>query len=318
MNEKPLIDIVWRADMFAAREIPPRAWMVEGVIPESSIGMLYAWRGSGKTLVSLDLALAIARGGEWIGYKVPEPRSVLYIDGELPLPDLRQRLVMQSGPAGAPENLFILSSEDLAADHRGLNIAKKEDQDAITNLLTELASKLGNQIGLVVIDNWSALVDGLEENSNDLGVVKRWLIMLRHFETSVLIVHHAGNSGRQRGGTGKEDILDYSLKLTGENGPERVEWVKNRTGVPDPKAFGVRLEKYGDKYLRVVKVHGRRETVVQRTDIVLEWLKTNGPATSAEVAEALDLHRMKVARVLEEARESDLVVKIGGNRWKSV
>src|SRR5712671_375740 len=113
MAEKLLSEIVWRADMFVERDIPPREWMVEGCIPHPSSGMLYAQRGAGKTLTAMDMALAVSRGEKWLGYEVPKPRNCLFLDGEMPIADMKQRLIAQAGPAGAPQSLFILSSEDL-------------------------------------------------------------------------------------------------------------------------------------------------------------------------------------------------------------
>jgi RecA-family ATPase len=54
--------------------------------------MLYAPRGIGKTLLGLSMGLAVASGGPLLRWSVPNPRRVLYIDGEMPLACLQERL----------------------------------------------------------------------------------------------------------------------------------------------------------------------------------------------------------------------------------
>jgi RecA-family ATPase len=300
---KALHDVVWRADLFAARDIPPREWLADGCIPAPSIGMLYAYRGAGKTLTAMDMSLAVARGRPWLGYQVPRPRTVLYVDGEMPIADMKHRLLAQSGPEGVPDNLYILSSEDLAMDHKSLNLARAEDRDAITQLLVHFEQQ-GHKIELLILDNWVSLIRGLDENSNSekIDELKSWLIFLRHGEISVLFVHHAGKGGGQRGASAREDIIDYSIKLSGRDGPEQFEWDKTRTGRPDPDAFGIRLEYYGDteQYMRLRRgeKHKTDERGVEpkHDSRILEWLKQNGAAKFSEIAEALELDNKQVAR----------------------
>src|SRR5262245_34583292 len=54
--------------------------------------MVWAAPGLGKTFFTLSMALAIAGAGEFLGWKSPDKRRVLIIDGEMDLQDLRDRL----------------------------------------------------------------------------------------------------------------------------------------------------------------------------------------------------------------------------------
>ena len=54
--------------------------------------MLYSWRGVGKTHVSLSMAYAIASGGKLLRFSAPRPRRVVYVDGEMPLSTMQERL----------------------------------------------------------------------------------------------------------------------------------------------------------------------------------------------------------------------------------
>ena len=60
-------------------------------LPEKGLAMIFAPRGVGKTWVALSIAHAIASGGDFLRWRAPQPRRVLYIDGEMPAVTLQER-----------------------------------------------------------------------------------------------------------------------------------------------------------------------------------------------------------------------------------
>ena len=57
---------------------PPHAGMVlEPWLPIGGSAMLFSWRGVGKTWVALGISVAIATGGEFLGWTAPQPRKVV-------------------------------------------------------------------------------------------------------------------------------------------------------------------------------------------------------------------------------------------------
>ncbi len=65
-------------------------------------------RGLGKTHVSLNVAYAVATGGEFLGWKAPQPRRVLFIDGEMPGALLQERLAAIVAVNREPDTLDFL------------------------------------------------------------------------------------------------------------------------------------------------------------------------------------------------------------------
>ena len=63
--------------------------------------MLYAPRGVGKTLLALSMGLAVASGSPFLRWHAPRQRRVLYVDGEMPLVSLQERLRAISTGLGA-------------------------------------------------------------------------------------------------------------------------------------------------------------------------------------------------------------------------
>lgn len=72
-------------DDFLAIDMPPREMLLDPILPERGLAMLYAPRGIGKTLLSLSIGLAVASGSPLLRWRAPRQRRVLYVDGEMPL-----------------------------------------------------------------------------------------------------------------------------------------------------------------------------------------------------------------------------------------
>lgn len=209
--------------------LPERGHVLKPVIPEQGLAMLYAPRGLGKTWVALSIACAVASGQAIFGsWKAEEARHVLYLDGEMPAVAIQERLA--SILAGCdmnihdPDYLRILTP-DLQTGFMP-NIATPDGQDAIEPFLKDVA--------LVVVDNIATLGRAGRENEAEGWLpVQEWLLRLRRAGIAVLLVHHAGKSGGQRGTSSREDILDTVIAM------KRPEDYKAEEGA----RFEVHLEK---------------------------------------------------------------------------
>jgi hypothetical protein len=85
------------------------AWLYE-----RGLAMVYGPRGIGKTQFMVALATHLSTGQPFLGWEIPEPDGVLYVDGEMPLDELRQRAVALA-EGQAPTSLYFLSSEMVSA-----------------------------------------------------------------------------------------------------------------------------------------------------------------------------------------------------------
>ncbi len=55
--------------------------------------MIHAPRGIGKTFFGLSVAYAIGTGGEFLKFKAPDAKSVLYLDGEMSAAVMQERML---------------------------------------------------------------------------------------------------------------------------------------------------------------------------------------------------------------------------------
>jgi putative DNA primase/helicase len=193
---------------FLSQEIPFRSLILAPWLPSKGLAMLVAPRGIGKTLFGLSVAYAIACGESLLGFKAEEPRRVLYIDGEMPARPMQERVaaVVQAFDKEPPEDdYFRFLLADLTED--GLPDLSTLDGQA------EIDAQIGDA-DLIVLDNLSTLVRGGKENeAESWGPVQEWVLRHRRQGHSILMIHHTGKNGQQRGTSKREDVLDTIISL---------------------------------------------------------------------------------------------------------
>ena len=207
-EEVPRTDGAVRLEEFLRWELPPREWLVEGLIQERDAVMVHAFRGVGKSRFVHGLAVALAAGEPFLRYTCSEPRGVLLVDGELPREELQAMLAAQVG--GEPGRLSA-PFKILAADlfHEPLpSLAQRSGQDLVEAQL--------EGVSLLILDNVSTLCGGTgpENEAGSWEPIQSWLLELRRRGLAVLLVHHDGKGGAQRGTSKREDILSQVVQLT--------------------------------------------------------------------------------------------------------
>jgi putative DNA primase/helicase len=258
---------------FLQLSIRPRGMLLAPILPEKGLVMLYASRGTGKTHVALGIAFAIAAGTKFLKWEAPAPRRVLLVDGEMPAATLQERLasIVASAPTAQfdPDNIKILAA-DLVEDGGIGNLASPDVQAKIDRLL--------DGIDLLVLDNLSSLTAVVRDNdAQSWGPLQDWLLRLRRRNISVLIVHHAGKGGQQRGTSRREDVLDTVISLRRPSDYSPTEGAK----------FEVHYEKVRGVYGEAAKPFEAK-------------LETRTGAATWTVRELEDASRARVEALLED------------------
>lgn len=191
-----------RSRLLSAGEImsmEPTKDLIDGVLSESSLAILYGKYGSGKSFVALDWALCIANGLPWQNRVVKEG-PILYALAE-GTSGMRERVsawcqyVGYDAPEGAwflPEPINLLSETSVS---QAADLVKSEG------------------IRLVVIDTLNQSIVGGDENSSvHMGTaVASAKALQRATKATVLIVHHTGHSGELRGHTSLPAAADHII-----------------------------------------------------------------------------------------------------------
>ena len=295
---------------FLNLDIPPREMLLSPILPERCLAMLYAPRGVGKSWLSLSIGLAVAGGASLLRWSAPRQRNVLYVDGEMPLVSLQERLKAISFGFGGeiPNDGFRI----LAADQveSGINLCSEEGQCSVEPLLQD--------IDLLILDNLSTLCTSGSESASDAWVpMQNWLLKLRRQGVAVLLVHHAGTNGRQRGTSRREDALDtvIALRRPEDYSPEQgarfevhFEKLRNRVDANGAIPFEARLE--------TLDVDGRQGIRWSSSDVKPPMLNQAAELfsegmTVREVATALRISKSEAGRLRIRALEDGLVSDCG-------
>ena len=194
----------------AAHRFPERVELLGPLIHAGDLGMWFAARGVGKTQVMLSIGAALAFGGTFLQWRVASPVGVLYLDGEMSGAVMQERVALFI-PADAGEDLadnFRLFTPDLLPEGQPLPDLSTADGQAMVEKL------IAGNTRVIIIDNISAWCrTGKENESESWTPMADWLLTLRRRGIAVLLVHHAGKNGEQRGNSKKEDPLDIVVRL---------------------------------------------------------------------------------------------------------
>ena len=182
-------------------ELPPRELIVDPILAAKGLAMIYGPRGLGKTFVALGIAWAAASGASFLKWRATRPHRVLYVDGEMPAADMKDRLRMLGS---APDTLKFMMAD--LSPHGMPDLGVPAGQRLFEPSWSE-------EPELIVLDNISSLVGQRSEDPDGWNTLQSWLLKLRRRGTSVLLVHHANKDGQQRGTSRREDVLDIVLAL---------------------------------------------------------------------------------------------------------
>lgn len=286
------------AHELALRQFKVRETILHPWLHTQDLCMVFAARGIGKTHFALAVAFAIATGGSFAHWQAPQPRKVVYLDGELPGAVMQRRLLMHC-PDVEPEPGFLrVFTPDLMPDGRALpDVATYEGQIEIEGMLGDAE--------VVFLDNLSAWArTGRENESESWLPIAAWILSLRRRGIAVVLVHHAGKGGQQRGTSKREDLLDVVIGLSRPNDydPSQgavfvAEYTKarNLTG-PDAQSLEFKLGGTEDR------AEWECRTVEASTYDRVVALTRDG-LKPAEICAELEIHKSNVSRHLKAARE---------------
>jgi hypothetical protein len=215
------------------------SWSVKTLIPADSVGMMFGASGTFKSFVALDLALHIAHGMRWLGFKTTKG-PVIYIAAE--------------GGTGLWRRIKAWHMERGlhwgAIEFHVVPVAVNLSQNCQT--VVEAAKTAGVVPTAVFVDTLSQTFDGDENSATDVPAYLRGLgnAFRALWKCFVLVVHHSGHSATERP-RGSSTMLGNTDFLIGVFRDEKemlatLTWFKQKDGeLPPDAAFGLRKHVLG-------------------------------------------------------------------------
>jgi hypothetical protein len=192
--------------------VPAVEPLIKGLLERGALSVLFGASNSGKTFFALDVALHVALGRDWCGFRTRKG-PVLYIAAEAGS-SIDKRLTAfrlhSNIDVKGVEFYRMTESLDLYESHR--------DAD---RLITQIASEFpGVKFELIVIDTLARVMGGGNENApDDMGaLIANWDRLRRETGAHVAVIHHTGKGeGRgERGHSALRAAVDTAIEVTHE------------------------------------------------------------------------------------------------------
>jgi len=224
-------------DAYAER--PPREYVIEKLLPRPSLTAIYGTPGGLKTMLVLDMIMAVLSGEpflapmagmERVSPFATTPTPVMWIDvdnGERRSLDRMKALgKTRALPSDAPFYFVSFPTPPFVAGN----------QDSVDFIIDAAVT---GEVGLIVFDNLGSISGGADENSSEMVNVMSGLRKIAERANCATIVIHHRNKGQAIGNTRKgnalrghssiEGALDLALMVQREEGEDVVTIESTKT-----------------------------------------------------------------------------------------
>ena len=185
--------------------LPPTTWLLEDLIPERSMTLIYGPPGSGKTFFALDVCLSIAHGIQWLEKSEVRQGIVIYIAGE-GVGGLRKRL------RAWHEQRHLEPREGFYVIPQAVGLLEEGMIDTLIEDIRLIARE--KPVRAVVFDTLARCMRADENSAQDMGDAVAAMDRVRTaLECAVIPIHHAGKdlSRGARGSTALIGAVDVSI-----------------------------------------------------------------------------------------------------------
>ena len=303
------------APAFLARKIDAPPWVVHELIPAGGCTIVGGMPKTGKTFLTLDLAMATVTGKPFLGRAVDASGPVLLVDLETPPLQLQQRLRQMA--AGRGLDLAALDGLDVLCGHRLF----LDDQQTLDRLGVAI---LERRPRLIILDPLVRLHRRDENHATDMACFLGSLRSLTQLTgAGLVVVHHlnktAGFDGRRLGAglRGSGDLWGWydAALFAKRDGMDIVLDFESRFTADQP-AVTVQLEV--DAAAARFNLIGRPAFKATRADRIFELLEA-APAgmTARALRRELRASNLTVRRALEELAGQGFAVEAAGI-WTAV
>jgi RecA-family ATPase len=183
-------------------DAPHREWLVEDLVPSGTVTLLGGDGGTGKSLLSLQLACAVALHGKWLGRSV-KPGRALFISAEDDTDELHRRISDITEAEGVTlGDLHRMTIRSLAGEDALMATLDRQTGALFPSpLFLELDRRIADERPAVVI--LDTLADLFPGNENDRAQARQFIGLLRglaiRHECALLLLAHPSLSGLNSG-----------------------------------------------------------------------------------------------------------------------
>ena len=206
---------------FMIKDFPKPEYILWPIVAKQQIRQVFAKAGSGKTLMMMHEACAVASGYDFLHFKNEKKVSnpVLYVEGEMDSSSIQKRLDDVEA-AYERENKILLktniffSTLAIQKDMYFHSLTKDVGRENIEITAKEI-EKLTGKKPVIYLDNITALTIMQEKEGAEWVELMQWLSRLRNRGYHVTFLHHPTKTGETASGSNiKERSIDIDMKIT--------------------------------------------------------------------------------------------------------
>jgi AAA domain len=194
---------------------PAKPWAIKGVIAMDEDSTWFGPAGSLKSTLLVDLAIHLAAGKNWRGFKTKMKAGVVYF--ALERASLTRRRIAGHSKRDGLKNLPIAVAGDI------IDLIDIGTVDIIAATVKAAEERFGVPVGLIIIDTYAKAVaagGADEDKAQHVNLVaanlKRVHEELGH-PVHIATIGHTGHEGtRERGSSAKTGHVDLAVRISGE------------------------------------------------------------------------------------------------------
>lgn len=245
------------------------------------ITLIFGHPGTKKTWIALFLAICVAIGKDWLGFKTKQTK-VLWIDEETGDQSIGRRIRMVIRG--------VLGDDQTPIDYISLHGFKldnpKQSEDTLE--LTTIVNNGG--YGLIVIDSLADIMSGDENLVKDVRPVFQNLkIVANTTNAAIVIIHHSNKAGSYRGSSFIKGFIDVMIQVESENGSDLISFHTEKIREDERQAWSTKAVWEPDQFY-LQPSQAKVKPVFSIAEIfVMEFLDTNKAANVDTIANSADV-----------------------------
>jgi len=203
------------------KNYPKPSYILWPIVAKQQIRQVFAKAGSGKTLMMLHEACAVASGHDFLHFKNKDNKKtpVLYVEGEMDASSVQKRyddieVAYQRENKKLNKDFMFFS---LLADQKDMYFHSLTRATGRLNveITAQQIEKLTGEKPVIYLDNITALTVMQEKEGAEWVELMQWLSRLRNRGYHVTFLHHPTKTGETASGSNiKERSIDIDMKLT--------------------------------------------------------------------------------------------------------
>jgi AAA domain len=275
------------------------SWLLEGILPAGGLSLLAAKPKTGKSTLARCLALAVARGDQFLG-RSTQKGAVIYLALEEKRSEVRGHF--RAMGASGEEDIYIHAAHAPA--------------DALQAIREEIEARKPALLTIDPLLRFTRVKDG-NDYAQVTAALEPILILARESGAHVLLVHHLGKGERAEPTDG---ILGSTALFAAVDSALVIKWTEKFRTLQSRQRYGEDLVETVlnfDPEPRLLSIGGTREEAEIQAVIgeILEFLRAaEGQETEPEIMEGVEGKTKFVRRALRLLVEQGKVSREGGGR----